>query len=142
MFELREAAGLLDVPIRTVYALSDVGYLRLIERGLTVNALERVAALIAPSDAKFKFRIVPKASLGRVAGRRLNAKQSVLLARITTVWAQALHVWKSDSAAREFLLRPHPSLDDCSPIDLILRNEIGASLVREVLGRIQVGGAV
>jgi putative toxin-antitoxin system antitoxin component (TIGR02293 family) len=142
MFELREAAALLGVSVAAAAHASDVGYLRLIEKGLPVSALERVAGLVAPSDAKFKFRIVPKASLARVSGYRLNANQSVLLARIATVWAQALRVWKSDDAVREFLFRPHPSLEGRLPIDLILENEIGASLVRGVLGRLEVGTAV
>lgn len=142
MLELREVAGLLGVNLAAIAHASDVGYLRLIEKGLPVSALERVAGLVAPSDAKFKFRIVPKASLARVTRHRLNANQSVLVARIATVWAQALRVWKSDDAVRKFLFRPHPILEGRPPIDLILENEIGASLVRGVLGRLEVGSAV
>lgn len=142
MFELREAAGLLGVSVAAIARASDVDYLRLIEKGLSVSALERVAGLIAPNDAKFKFRIVPKASLARVSKHRLNADQSVLLARIATVWAQALRVWKSDDAVRDFLFRPHPVLESRPPIDLVLENEIGADLVRGVLGRLEVGSAV
>lgn len=142
MFELREAAGLLGVSVAAIARASDVDYLRLIEKGLSVSALERVAGLIAPNDAKFKFRIVPKASLARVSKHRLNADQSVLLARIATVWAQALRVWKSDDAVRDFLFRPHPVLESRPPIDLVLENEIGANLVRGVLGRLEVGSAV
>jgi len=101
-----------------------------------------MAGLVASSDAKFKFRIVPKASLARVSKHRLNANQSVLLARVATVWAQALRVWKSDDAVREFLFRPHPVLEGRAPMDLVLENEIGANLVREVLGRLEAGSAV
>lgn len=142
MLELREAVRLLRLSTAAVAHASDVRYLELIESGLPITALERLTALIAPNDQKFKFRIVPKSSLARARRRRLNANQSILLARIATVWIQALHVWKSDDAVRRFLLRPHPELDDWPPIDLILKNEIGASLVREVLGRLQVGSAV
>lgn len=142
MIELREAAGLLGVNVAAIAHASDVGYLRLIEKGLPVSALERLAGLVAPSDAKFKFRIVPKASLARVSKHRLNANQSVLLARIATVWAQALRVWKSDDAVREFLFRPHPVLEGRPPMELILENEIGANLVRGVLGRLEAGTAV
>lgn len=139
MSELIAAVGLLGVPIKRRAKDSDLSYLQLIEQGLPVSALERVAELVAPRDAKFKFRIVPKATLARAEKHRLNAHQSVRLARIATVWAQALRVWKTDDAVRGFLFRPSPVLEDKLPIDLVLENELGASLVRDVLGRIEAG---
>lgn len=139
MSELIATAGLLGVPVEHLTQMSDLGCLRLIEQGLPVSALDRLAGLLSPDDAKFKFRIVPKATLARVVGRRLNANQSVRVARIAAVWAQALKIWKSDEAVRGFLFRPSPVLENKLPIDLVLENEIGASLVRDVLGRIEAG---
>jgi putative toxin-antitoxin system antitoxin component (TIGR02293 family) len=140
MFELREAAVLLGLPLSAAARTSDVAYLELIERGLPVRALEKLSAFLAPEDSSFKYRIVPKASLARVE-RRLSRTQSVLVARVASVWAQALRIWKAEETSREFLFRAHPVLNGRKPIDLVLESEIGADLVRGLLGRIEAGVA-
>ena len=142
MMELREAASLLGLSLSPAARSSDVAYLDLIERGVPVRALERLSSVLAPYDGHFKYRIVPKASLARVQAQgRLNSTQSVLLARIASVWALALRIWKSEEATREFLFRAHPVLSGRRPMDLVLENEIGADLVRSVLGRLEAGTA-
>jgi putative toxin-antitoxin system antitoxin component (TIGR02293 family) len=60
---------------------------------------------------------------------------------VASVWAQALRIWKSEEATREFLFRAHPILNGRKPIDLVLESEIGADLVRGLLGRIEAGVA-
>ena len=143
MNDLRESAALLGLSVRGAARASDVDYLKLIEEGLPVTSLERVAAAFAPSDASFKYLIIPKASLQRAASsRRLNSNQSVLLTRLASVWAQARRIWKSDSATRDFFFRAHPLLGDRRPVDLVLENELGAQLVRSLLGRLEAGSAV
>src|SRR5258708_36074283 len=143
MAELSAAARVLGVETPAHPLVSDVEYLRLIARGFPVKALDRIANEVAPGDVKFKYRIVPKASYARSKmTRRLSASQSVVVTRIASVWAKAVRIWKSEEAARSFLGRPHPDLGSRKPIDLVLENEIGADLVRGVLGRLESGSAV
>src|SRR5262249_924946 len=74
--------------------------------------------------------------------RRLSGAQSAVVARLASVWAQAERVWKSPDAARDFLYRKHPLLGERRQLDIVLENEIGAELVRGVLGRLEHGSAV
>ncbi|MGB8107123.1 MAG: antitoxin Xre/MbcA/ParS toxin-binding domain-containing protein [Pseudolabrys sp.] len=122
---------------------SELDYLDMVEHGLSIRSLDRIVAVVAPTDTSFKYRIVPKASLARrKSGKRLSAVESVVVARLASVWAQAARIWKSEGAARDFLYRKHPLLGERRPIDLVLENEIGAELVRGVLGRLEHGSAV
>ena len=141
--ELAAAARVLgeDKPGHPV--VSDVDYLQRVSRGFALKALLRLAEEVAPGDPKFKYRIVPKASLARFkAARRLSPQQSVVIMRIADVWAQALRIWKTPEETRSFLGRPHEILGGRKPMDLVLENEIGANLVRSVLGRLDNGSAV
>jgi putative toxin-antitoxin system antitoxin component (TIGR02293 family) len=143
MPELMEAARVLGVETDAKPLKSDVAYLTLVGQGLPVKSLDRIAHAVAPDDANFKYRIVPKASLARSrTSKRLSAAQSVAVTRLAAIWSQALRVWKSEAAARDFLNRDHPLLAQRRPIDLVLENEIGAGLVRDVLGRLEYGSAV
>lgn len=141
MTELLEAAKVLGVagPARKFTAIR---YLSLVDRGLPIKSLDLIANAIAPSDASFKYRIVPKATLARLKFRRkLNAAQGIVVTRLADIWSCALRIWKSDDEARDFLYRRHPLLDDRRPIDLVLENEIGAELVKSILGRLEYGSA-
>jgi putative toxin-antitoxin system antitoxin component (TIGR02293 family) len=143
MTELLSAARFLGLETPAHPIVSELYYLDLVDRGLPVRSLERLVAVVAPTDKSFKYRIVPKASLARrKAGRRLSAAQSVIVARLASVWTQAARIWKSEDAARDFLYRKHPLLGARRPIDVVLENEIGAELVRGVLGRLEHGSAV
>lgn len=144
MTELRQAAKLLGPSLPAAARSSDVGYLELIERGLSLKVLERLSFAVAPEDAGFKYRLVSKANLARYtsAQRRLNAAQSVLVARLASAWVETLRVWKSEEATRDFLFRPHPILSGRRPVDLVLENEIGADLVRRTLGGLEAGAAL
>jgi putative toxin-antitoxin system antitoxin component (TIGR02293 family) len=144
MYELREAAALFGLTLPPAARSSDVAYLEFIERGLSLKILDRLASALAPGDVSFKYRIVPKASLARYASTqgRLSTPQSVLVARLASVWAQAFRIWKSEEATRDFLFHAHPVLNGRRPVDLALENEIGAELVRGVLGRLEAGTAV
>jgi putative toxin-antitoxin system antitoxin component (TIGR02293 family) len=143
---------------------SELDYVDQVYRGLPVKSLEFIVNVTAPGELSFKFRIVPKASFYRLYGasrsarrrgskaspyrrstqgsRRLSGAQSAIVARLASVWAQAERVWKSPDAARDFLYRKHPLLGERRPLDVVLENEIGAELVRGVLGRLEHGSAV
>jgi putative toxin-antitoxin system antitoxin component (TIGR02293 family) len=116
----------------------------LAERGVPISALDQISKRIAPSDVTFKYRIVPKATLARAKNRAalLSPTQSTVIVRLAKIWSLARMVWGSDEAARNFLLRQHQLLDGRRPIDVAIENELGAELVREILGRLQNGSAV
>ena len=80
-----------------------------IENGLPVGALDRLAKTIAPGEAEFKHRFVSKATLARRkrdASARLTVEESDRLARIATLWAHALVVWKSEEFGAGFPVPP------------------------------------
>lgn len=114
-----------------------------IENGLPVAALDRLADSVAPDDTRFKFRLVPKATLERrrnSASKKLTSQESDRLARLAKVYAFALDIYVAPEKAREFLARPHAMLDGKPPIDVALATGPGADLVINLLGRAAYGG--
>jgi putative toxin-antitoxin system antitoxin component (TIGR02293 family) len=84
-----------------------------VERGLPLTALDRVVHSVAPTDNKFAFRIIARATLARrrkawastkdkVEGR-LSAEEGTRLARLAGVWAMAVEVWGNQEDARRFM---------------------------------------
>lgn len=123
-----------------------------VEKGLPLTSLDRVVHSVAPSDNKFAFRIIPRATLarrrkalatskGRAEGR-LSAEESMRLARLASVWAMALDVWGGGDAARQFMFQAHPLLHGRRPVDIVLESELGRPVVEGILGRLQYGSAV
>ncbi|USI75019.1 antitoxin Xre/MbcA/ParS toxin-binding domain-containing protein [Sphingomonas morindae] len=116
-----------------------------IEHGLPVAALDRLADAVAPDDARFKFRLVPKATLERrrrSASQRLTSEEGDRLARLAKVFSMAMDIYGESARAREFLARPHPMLDGKPPLDVALATSPGADLVVNLLGRAAYGGGV
>lgn len=116
-----------------------------IEKGLPVAALDRLADSVAPGDARFKFRLIPKATLERrrkSAAQRLTSEEGDRLARLAKVFSFALDIYREPERAREFLGRPHPMLDGKAPLDVALATSPGADLVINLLGRAAYGGGV
>jgi putative toxin-antitoxin system antitoxin component (TIGR02293 family) len=130
----------LGLPRRT--ARSTLELVTALETGLPVSTLDRVSKSIAPHDASFKHRIVSKATLARRRkGQSLSTEESARVARIAQVWASALQVWREEEAARAFLFRPHPLLDQRTPVEVAIGTDLGARLVEDILGRLQHGSA-
>ncbi|MDQ0390772.1 antitoxin Xre-like helix-turn-helix domain-containing protein [Labrys monachus] len=124
-------------PVRSAFAL-----IIEIEEGLPVGALDRVARLLAPGDAQFKYRLVPKATYERrKSTHRLSSDEGSRLARVARVWGLARDVWQSDDEARDFLFRPHAMIEDKRPIDVVIQSEFGAELVADILERVKYGTA-
>lgn len=116
-----------------------------IEDGLPVSALDRLADNVAPDDARFKFRLIPKATLERrrrSSSQRLTSEEGDRLARLAKVFSFALELYVVPEKAREFLARPHPMLDGKPPLDVALSTGPGADLVINLLGRTAYGGGV
>ncbi len=121
---------------------STFGLISRIQDGLPVAALDRVSELLAPGDIQFKYKFVPKATYERrKIAHRLSAEEGTRLARVARVWGLAREVWESDQAAREFLFRAHPMIEDKRPIDAVIQNEFGAEMVMDILGRLKYGSA-
>jgi putative toxin-antitoxin system antitoxin component (TIGR02293 family) len=135
-------AAVLGLSTKSLEAHSPVMLISLIEHGLPVSSLEKVAHLIAPDDAQFKYRLVPKATLERrKTTKKLSPEEGTRLARLARVWSAARDVWGGDDEARDFLFRPHPMAEDNRPIDLAIRSEFGAELVLDILGGLKYGTA-
>jgi putative toxin-antitoxin system antitoxin component (TIGR02293 family) len=116
-----------------------------VARGLPVSALDRIATLVAPEDARrFSYRVVPKPTLERRRRekRPLSTEESDRLARIAKVFAFALDVFRDEAKARSFLDRPHPMLDDKAPLEIALATGLGADAVINLLGRAAYSGGV
>jgi putative toxin-antitoxin system antitoxin component (TIGR02293 family) len=143
MLAFGDVADVLGLPAKELAARSPFGLISIIEHGLPFGALERVANLLAPSDAQFKYRLVPKATYERrkKTVHRLSFDAGTRLARVARVWSVALDVWRSEEEARDFLFRPHPMIEDKRPIDVVIQSEFGAEMVVDILGRLKYGSA-
>ena len=142
MLGLANVADVLGLPPKEVASRSPMGLVSRIERGLPLAALDRVAKIVAPGDAQFKYRLVPKATYERrKAAQRLSTDEGTRLARLARVWSFALEVWESEDEARGFLFRPHPMIEDKRPIDVLIQSEFGAEMVIDILGGLKYGSA-
>lgn len=138
-----ELAGMLGIRTRRNPSRSPVKIVDRIQQGLPISALYRVSEQIAPGDSQFVFQIVPKASLARRKSEHkpLTADESNRLARLASVWTLANSIWHDGELVRAFLFRPHLMLEDRKPIDCVLESELGAELVKNILGRLVHGTA-
>ncbi|PRD43767.1 antitoxin [Phyllobacterium phragmitis] len=143
MLAIGNIADVLGLPPKGTAARSPFGLMTSIENGLPMIALERVARLLAPGDAQFKYRLVPKATYERRkrGALKLSSDEGMRVARVARVWNLALDVWQTEDEARDFLFRVHPMLEDRRPIDVVIQNEIGAELVLEILAGLKYGSA-
>ena len=142
--QARAIADLLGLKLKRSEAFSALDLAHAVRRGLSVDAVDRLSARIAPNDLGWRYRIVPKATLARrqrAAGRRLSSEEGDRLARIARVWSLAREVWGSDAAAQRFLGEPHPLLAGRVPRELATETEIGARAVEDLLGRLKFGSA-
>lgn len=135
---LASTADVLDLPAaHTPLALIDQ-----IEHGLPFAAIDKVVRLLAPGDARFKYRLIPKATYERrKRAHRLSPDEGTLVARLARIWAIALDIWEDEETTREFLFRRHMMLEDRRPVDVIIQSELGAELVADILGRLKYGTA-
>ena len=122
-----------------------LGLANSIQSGLPVSALDRLAGAVAPDDARFKFRLIPKATLERrkkSASRHLTSEEGDRLARLAKVYVFALDIYHDSADVREFLNRPHAMLDGKPPLDVALATGPGADAVINLLGRVAYSGGV
>lgn len=142
-------------PVSEVLGIRAAGPLPLmaaVSDGLPLTALDRLVHSVAPTDSRFAFRIVARATLARRrkalasaadrADARLSTEEGARLARLAAVWAVALDVWKSEDEARRFMFDTHPLLHGRRPMDVVLESELGRPVVEGILGRLKYGSAV
>ena len=142
---LQEIAALLGVDPKRAKGMTNLDLADEVKRGIRITAVDRVIDFISPNDVSLRDRIVPKATLARRkagAERRLSPNESDRLARMASMWASALDVWKSNEAAQRFLREPHPLLNGRIPYEVAVETEIGARAVEEVLGKLKYGSSI
>lgn len=138
---MRSVSEMLGLPGKRA-PLSPIGLAARIEEGLPIAALDRLAGIVAPGDARFKYRLVPRATYGRRKDSKiLSSEEGTRLARLARVWSVALDVWGNEDEARNFLFRPHAMLEDKCPIDVVIQSEFGAEMVVDILGGLKYGSA-
>ena len=82
------------------------------------------------------YRVVPEATYKR--RKRLTAAQSERTEWLARVIAAAEHVWGDRADAQAWLAKPHPELEDRSPLEASL-SELGARRAEDLLGRLFYG---
>jgi len=117
---------------------------RSVENGLSLAAVDRVAAALAPGDRSFRYRLVPKPTLERRKrnGERLSVAEGDRLARMVKVYEMAMWVYKDPAKAVAFLSGPHQMLEGRSALDVALASGPGADEVVNILGRAYYGTGV
>lgn len=110
---------------------------RAVERGLEVEALERITDYLgrdAGEAARLRHAIVPRTTLRRRT--RLTTEESERTERMARLVVMAEETWEDRESAREFLLSPQPQLGGDRPVELAL-TELGAREVEELLARLE-----
>lgn len=114
----------------------------LIENGIPRAVVEHLQERLGLTDVELARALgVSAKTLQRLAGRRaarLTAAQGDRLYRLARLAAMAEGVFERQDRAREWLHEPQRGLGDRSPLD-VLRTEVGAREVEDLLGRIEYG---
>lgn len=143
IFSAREVATLLGIARSGAYSAMDLD--GAVRRGLPVSTFEKVTALIAPEDARFRNSVVPRATLARRASspsKRLSPEESDRVVRLARLWQAALSCWRREGDARAFLTEPHALLQGRTPLDVAAGSEVGAREVEAIIGRLVHGVAL
>ena len=116
-----------------------------IKAGLPLETLEQLARAIAPGDAAFAHRFVPRSTLTRrkaATKPKLTVDEGSRVAAVAKVWDVSLEIYRDEAKAREFLYRAHPLLEGARPVDVATETSLGADLVVQLLGAAAYGGPV
>lgn len=114
----------------------------LIEAGIPQRVAERLRERLELTDVELARCLgVSAKTLQRLTGRRaarLTPAQGDRLYRLARLAAMAEGVFESLGRAREWLREPQRGLGDRVPLD-VMRTEVGAREVEDLLGRIEYG---
>lgn len=119
---------------------SDRDLEKVVLQGLPPDAVAEVVQRIYPGQADKQYQLVPRTTLVRrqKEGSLLNLEESQRAERIARVFSFAVEVWGDEAKARDFMTKPHPMLEDRTPMTASL-NELGARAVEQILGRLMFG---
>ncbi len=123
--------------------LSEMALAAEIEQGLPIASLDNLVRAMTPDNNNLlAYRVVPRSTYTRRVDRGfLTPDESNRVARMADVWMAAKDVWQVDKDARDFLFREHPMLGGKQPFDVAFGSDIGARLVKDILGRLKYGSA-
>ena len=117
-----------------------------IEQGLPLQAVERVAQVMAPDDPQARFTLLPRSTWARLRKRsaqRLTREVSERVHGVARVLLEARRLWKDDRPAMvRFLNRPHLLLGGRTPLEVARESTAGADLVVRIIGEARAGVAV
>lgn len=115
---------------------------RLVRAGLPKRSLQLLARrAVEPGEPanEFVYQVVPAATFKR--RNRLSMAESERTERLARVVALAASIWDDEADARAFLNRPHPLLDNETPLG-VARTELGARRVERLLYDVEHGLAL
>ncbi len=139
-----EIARLMGLP--SWQRMSSLSLVDQIERGLPLQAAERIAQVMAPGDPREKYTLVSRSTWSRLRTRprrRLTREVSERVHRVARVLLEARRLWTDDdSAVVRFLNRPHLLLGGRTPLDATRESTAGADLVVRIIGQARAGVAV
>ena len=139
-----EIARLMGLP--SWRKMSSLSLVDQIERGLPLQAAERVAQVMAPGDPRAKYTLLSRSTWSRLRKRphrHLTREVSERVYGIARVLVEAQRLWAGDESAMvRFLNRPHLLLDGRTPLDAARKSTAGADLVVRIIGQARAGVAV
>jgi putative toxin-antitoxin system antitoxin component (TIGR02293 family) len=114
--------------------------IEMVRAGLPHSALESlVHTLGLPADALTASLALPKRTLARRKKQaKLNMQESDRLLRLAQVAARAVEVLGSSAKASAWLQKPNRALGHVPPLEQ-MDTDVGAHMVKELLGRIEHG---
>ena len=127
-------ATVLKRSVRTWRELEDA-----VNDGLPKRALQVMAGRALPEGAaagSLVYRVVPIATFKRRT--RLTPEESARTERLARIVALAEALWEEREDSRGFLNRPHPLLDERTPLD-VGATELGARRVEQLLHDVDHG---
>ena len=140
-----DVADVIGVKASKTGRMSALELMSEVERGLPAQTVDRVAQTIAPRDTIFRNMLMPRSTLARKLKDNKESKLSQAdgerIARVAHIWVEILKIWKNTEDARAFLETPHPMLEGRTPKSLMVKSEIGARMVEDLLGRLRYGSA-
>ena len=129
---------------QSVLAPSAVYIEQAVEAGLPRVALRRLVELLAGGDkskiSDLEWDVVPKTTLERRKAK-LSTEESERTERIARLFVHARRALGTEAEAREFMIAPHPELDQRTPFDAA-RTDLGARRVEGILNALEYGLAV
>ena len=142
--EAAEIARLMGLP--SWRKMSSLALVDQIERGLPLQAVDRVAQVMAPDDPRAKFTLLSRSTWSRLQKRprqHLTREMSDRVHGVARVVLEARRLWGNDPAATvRFLNRPHLLLGGRTPLDVARESTSGADLVVRIIGEARAGVAV